>query len=158
MIVYRLCRKDYANDLSGRGAEINGGRWNSKGVAAIYTASSRALCAIEIVVHVPAGIIPTDYFMVTISIPDSEVTDTISLKSLPANWNNNHIRLHPAYWQCVSCRTKGIGAQSAFRPLLKMSGITLLIRCNLSNAVSHMVLITASRDTFAESGFPCNAS
>jgi RES domain-containing protein len=91
MIVYRLCRQAYANDLSGRGAEISGGRWNSKGVAALYTSASRALCAIEIVVHVPAGIIPKDYFMVSISIPDNETIDTINIKSLPSNWNNNPI-------------------------------------------------------------------
>jgi len=91
MIVYRLCRKSYANDLSGRGAEINGGRWNGKGTAALYTSSSRALCAIEIVVHVPAGIIPKDYFMVSISIPDSETIDTISPRDLPGNWNTNPI-------------------------------------------------------------------
>ena len=91
MIVYRLCRESYANDLSGRGAEINGGRWNGKGTPALYTSASRALCAIEIVVHVPAGIIPKDYFMVSISIPDNEAIDTINLKNLPANWNNNPI-------------------------------------------------------------------
>jgi RES domain-containing protein len=91
MIVYRLCRKEYVSDLSGRGAEINGGRWNSKGFATLYTSSSRALCAIEIVVHVPAGIIPKDYFMVSIFIPDSEVVETISLEKLPDSWNNNPI-------------------------------------------------------------------
>ncbi len=91
MIVYRLCRQSYANDLSGHGAEISGGRWNSKGVAALYTSASRALCAIEIVVHVPAGIIPKDYFMVSISIPDNETIDILNLKNLPSTWNNNPI-------------------------------------------------------------------
>ena len=91
MIVFRLCRKNYANDLSGRGAEINGGRWNSKGVPALYTSSSRPLCAIEIIVHVPAGIIPADYYLVTISIPDDAPVNTIDIKNLPANWNSNPI-------------------------------------------------------------------
>jgi RES domain-containing protein len=91
MIVYRLCRQAYANDLSGYGAKISGGRWNSKGVAALYTSASRALCAIEIVVHVPAGIIPKDYFMVSISIPDNETIDILNPKNLPSTWNNNPI-------------------------------------------------------------------
>jgi RES domain-containing protein len=91
MIVYRLCRKGYANDLSGRGAEINGGRWNGKGVAALYTSSSRALCAIEIIVHVPAGIIPVDYYMVSIETPDDAPIKTLNPKDLPANWNSNPI-------------------------------------------------------------------
>jgi RES domain-containing protein len=91
MIVFRLCRKNYANDLSGRGAEINGGRWNSQGISALYTSSSRALCAIEIIVHVPAGIIPADYYLVTIDIPDDAPINTIDIKNLPANWNSNPI-------------------------------------------------------------------
>jgi RES domain-containing protein len=91
MIVYRLCKKIFTKDLLGRGAEINGGRWNGKGIAALYTSSSRALCAIEIIVHVPAGIIPKDYCMVTLEFPDDAQINTISLKDLPANWNNNPI-------------------------------------------------------------------
>src|SRR6201986_94908 len=91
MIVYRLCRERYVDDLSGRGAEINGGRWNSKGSAALYTSSSRALCAIEIVVHIQAGIVPKDYYMVTIEIPDDASINTLHLKDLPGNWNNNPI-------------------------------------------------------------------
>lgn len=91
MIVFRLCRKSYANDLSGRGAEINGGRWNGKGIPALYTSSSRALCAIEIIVHIPAGIVPKDYYVVTIDIPDSASVKTLHIKDLPANWNSNPI-------------------------------------------------------------------
>ncbi|MGZ3813876.1 MAG: RES family NAD+ phosphorylase [Mucilaginibacter sp.] len=84
-----MCKKLYANDLSGRGAEINGGRWNGKGMAALYTSSSRALCAIEIVVHIPAGIVPKDYYIVTIEIPDDAAVTVLSLKELPSNWNHN---------------------------------------------------------------------
>jgi RES domain-containing protein len=91
MIVYRLCRKGYANDLSGHGAELSGGRWNGKGLAALYTSSSRALCAIEIIVHVPAGIIPKDYHIISIEIPDNAPVKTIDIKDLPDSWNSNPI-------------------------------------------------------------------
>src|ERR1700750_3205539 len=91
MIVYRLCRKIYANDLSGRGAEIGGGRWNSKGVAALYTSSSRALCAIEILVHVPVGIMPKDYYLISIELPDHVRVQAIDVKNLPDNWSSNPI-------------------------------------------------------------------
>ncbi|MDO1502618.1 RES family NAD+ phosphorylase [Winogradskyella maritima] len=43
MIVYRLGKEKYKNDLSGIGAEKFGGRWNSKGVRMVYTSQSRAL-------------------------------------------------------------------------------------------------------------------
>src|ERR1700712_576683 len=91
MIIYRLCRKIYANDFSGRGAEINGGRWNGKGIAALYTSSSRALCAIEILVHVPVGIIPKDYYLISIEFPDNSPIKAIDAKNLPDNWNSNPI-------------------------------------------------------------------
>jgi RES domain-containing protein len=91
MIVYRLCRKGYTHDLSGRGAELNGGRWNGKGLPALYTSSSRALCTIEIVVHVPAGIIPKDYYLISVYIPDDAPINIINIKDLPANWNSNPI-------------------------------------------------------------------
>jgi RES domain-containing protein len=38
-----------ANDLSGNGARITGGRWNSKGVPVVYSASNIALATLETV-------------------------------------------------------------------------------------------------------------
>jgi RES domain-containing protein len=108
MIVYRLCRKVYADDLSGRGAELNGGRWNGKGTAMIYTSASRALCMVEIIVHIPAGIIPRDFYLVSISIPDDINISTIELKNLPENWNRNPI---PASTKKIG--NKFISAQEA---------------------------------------------
>jgi RES domain-containing protein len=91
MIVYRLCRKAHANDLSGRGAELNGGRWNGKGTAMVYTSASRALCLVEIMVHIPAGIIPKDFYIVSISIPDNTHIITLDPKDLPDNWSKNPV-------------------------------------------------------------------
>lgn len=90
MIVYRLCKQSYINDLSGRGAEINGGRWNNKGMPALYTACSRALAVLEVAVHIPLGIIPIDYFMTSIEIPDLGITK-VNISDLPFNWNRNPI-------------------------------------------------------------------
>src|ERR1700761_3726856 len=91
MIVYRLCKQAYINDLSGYGAEINGGRWNNKGIPALYTACSRALAVLEVAVHVPFGILPVNYYMTTIELPDSVVIVKLKLADLPANWNRNPI-------------------------------------------------------------------
>ena len=51
MEVYRLTKTPHANDLTGAGAEKFGARWNPKGTAVLYTASSRALAALEYLVH-----------------------------------------------------------------------------------------------------------
>ncbi len=85
MKVYRLSREKYKDDLSGRGAEISGGRWNSIGVALLYTGENRALCTTEIAVHIPLGITPQDYYMITIELPKAKIEE-IAIKDLPKNW------------------------------------------------------------------------
>jgi RES domain-containing protein len=87
MIVFRLSNSKYSADLSGKGAEKAGGRWNSKGVAMVYTSASRALCTAEVAVHIPLGIVPADYELVTIEIPDDSVME-VDIKDLPADWRS----------------------------------------------------------------------
>ena len=86
MIVYRLVKEKYKNDLSGKGAEKAGGRWNSKVHAMVYTSESRSLCTAEIAVHTPLGNIPLDYFLITIEIPDEIDVHELEIADLPGNW------------------------------------------------------------------------
>lgn len=86
MIVFRLCKSEYAADLSGAGAEKYGGRWNNPGTAMIYTSNSRALCTAEIAVHTPLGIVPSDFVMVSIEIHDDLEILNRQEASLPLNW------------------------------------------------------------------------
>ncbi len=88
MIVYRLSKKKYKDDLTGRGAEKTGGRWNSKGIPVIYTSESRALCMSELAVHIPYGNIPDDYLLIQIEIPDVEKITEIKTKGLPPDWKS----------------------------------------------------------------------
>jgi RES domain-containing protein len=87
MIVYRLSKSKYKDDLSGKGAEIAGGRWNSKGVAVLYACESRSLCVTEIAVHTPIGIIPKDFSLITLEIPD-HLIDTVAVSQLPNDWKS----------------------------------------------------------------------
>jgi RES domain-containing protein len=89
MIVYRLSKQAYINDLSGRGAELNGGRWNSKGTAVVYTSSSRALAVLEVAVHMPLGFMPSDYFMAAIELPENAEVLNPPIDQLPEKWNSN---------------------------------------------------------------------
>lgn len=95
MIVFRLSKQMYADDLSGKGAEIAGGRWNSRSRAMLYTSQSVALCVTEIAVHVPLGIIPENYMLIHIKIPDNEILNPknclptgsyFRILILPSNW------------------------------------------------------------------------
>ncbi|MCA9448346.1 MAG: RES family NAD+ phosphorylase, partial [Candidatus Omnitrophica bacterium] len=52
MEVFRVAREAYKTDLSGTGARINGGRWNSPGKAVLYTSENRSLAILETLVHI----------------------------------------------------------------------------------------------------------
>lgn len=86
MRVYRLTRKKYADDLSGYGASLYGNRWNSKGIFMLYTAESRALALLEVLVHIRLENLPSDYVMVEIEIPEECEIAEISVDELNANW------------------------------------------------------------------------
>lgn len=85
MLVYRVGRTKHANDLSGEGAKINGGRWNHTSIPCLYTSESRALSLLEYTVNVNIEEIPRALSVTTIEIPDSEVL-IINEESLPGNW------------------------------------------------------------------------
>ena len=52
VVVCRATPAAFAGDLSGEGARLYGGRWNERGVPALYTAGSVALALLENLVHV----------------------------------------------------------------------------------------------------------
>jgi RES domain-containing protein len=71
VIVHRLAKAAFAA-LDGEGARLFGGRWNSAGRPMIYTAASPSLAVLEVLVHLdlPAELMPDDYRLLTIEIPD----------------------------------------------------------------------------------------
>ena len=86
MRLYRFCRKRRANDLSGTGAKLVGGRWNSPGVSMLYTSENRSLALAEYWVHVHPSNLPTDVCVVEIEVPDTARIKSIPLSSLPERW------------------------------------------------------------------------
>ncbi len=78
-----------ADDLSGKGAEITGGRWNEMGAAVVYAAENRSLACLETLVHLAAGGLPFNRYLVEISIPNpvwaAAQWDTPG--SLPVGWD-----------------------------------------------------------------------
>ena len=82
--------KDYeADDLSGAGAKITGGRWNAPGDALIYTSETRALGCLETVVHLNAGGLPLNRYLVSVMIPASvwAKARTETTDSVPVGWD-----------------------------------------------------------------------
>jgi RES domain-containing protein len=60
-----------AHDLSGKGAELSGGRWNRKGTALVYASVSRALACLETVVHLTQTPLPLNRYLVEIKVPQA---------------------------------------------------------------------------------------
>lgn len=85
MVLYRISRCVYINDLSGTGTLLFGGRWSNKGIPGLYLASSRALSVLEVLVHLQPMFIPDDYCLAEIEVPDNSV-EIPDLSDLPSNW------------------------------------------------------------------------
>jgi RES domain-containing protein len=87
MILYRIGNCKYVNDLSGTGARLYGGRWNSIGSPMLYMTSSRALALVEVLVHLSASNIPDNFCISEIKVPDQSVCDC-GENTLPPGWQN----------------------------------------------------------------------
>jgi RES domain-containing protein len=76
MDLWRLCRRPHA-DLSGEGARIFGGRWNSPGRPVVYLAEHPALAALEVRVHLdlPFELLPSDFVLMRVMLPDGLITE-----------------------------------------------------------------------------------
>ena len=85
MIVYRIGRTKYANDLTGEGARLNGGRWNHRLSSCLYTSESRALAVLEYTVNVNIDDIPRALSISTIQIPESSILE-LTIAALPGDW------------------------------------------------------------------------
>ncbi|MEO8885841.1 MAG: RES family NAD+ phosphorylase [Mucilaginibacter sp.] len=83
MILYRIVKCAYA-DLSGTGARLYGGRWNSEGRAMVYLTSSRSLAVLEALVHLSPTNLPDDFCIMTIDAPYNVAA--ITVEQLPAHW------------------------------------------------------------------------
>lgn len=87
MKVFRLTKKKYAEELSGKGAAKSGARWNSKGNELIYCAENRALAMAEVLVHISLANLSNQYMMMEIHIPDTIRPIIITESDLPNDWN-----------------------------------------------------------------------
>jgi RES domain-containing protein len=75
MLVYRICKLVHA-PLDGEGARLFGGRWNSAGRPAIYSATHLSLAALEYLVHLDFDNLPSDLVWLKIEIPDGASIET----------------------------------------------------------------------------------
>lgn len=94
MELYRITQEIYCDDLTGNGAKLFGGRWNSEGLQALYTAFSRSLALLETLAHTPVKMLQVKtYILVTIFVPDTVLKQVVAIKELPEKWDATDI--HP---------------------------------------------------------------
>lgn len=85
-LFYRIVQEGWADSaFDGEGARLYGGRWNSPGVPAVYLAESRALAALEILVHASREALRLDWIVIELDVPDSLI-DKVPPSRLPENW------------------------------------------------------------------------
>jgi RES domain-containing protein len=86
MRLWRLTRAAHAAaPLSGQGAALAGGRWNSPGVRLAYTSSSRPLAVLEMLVHVSRETVPADMVLIPIDLPERWIAEA---NTVPADWSD----------------------------------------------------------------------
>lgn len=76
-----------ASDLSGTGAKMTGGRWNSTGTPVVYCATSIALATLETVHYLRAGDLPFNRYLDRIDIPEPVWNARQVLDPLPGGWD-----------------------------------------------------------------------
>ena len=101
MNLFRLCRAQHARDLSGEGARLFGGRWNNKGIPALYCAGSRSMAVMEVLVHLTHEEVPNDLVMVRLVLPREVAIEEVEVAKLPKNWRKFP---HPAGTRTIGDR------------------------------------------------------
>ncbi|MCK5202015.1 MAG: RES family NAD+ phosphorylase [Spirochaetales bacterium] len=88
MIVYRLSKKKYENDISGSGSIQYPGRWNMEGTQMLYTSETSSLAILEVAVHFRTILKIEQYSIIVIEVPKKYLSITkLYAEELPDKWD-----------------------------------------------------------------------
>jgi RES domain-containing protein len=86
---WRILKTRFSADaFSGEGARLYGGRWNSPGVAMVYTADSISLATLELLVHLDTSSVLPSYSICPVDFDDSLV-ESLDVATLPSDWRQS---------------------------------------------------------------------
>ena len=78
MKVWRIAKSEHAASvedmLSGEGAARYGGRWNPKGVPAVYCSENSSLAALEVIANLARPSTLPSYRILDLDVPDGSIT------------------------------------------------------------------------------------
>ena len=89
MILYRFAHHLFADDLSGTGAKLHGGRWNNIGTNVLYTSGTISLALLEILVNAGSFDALQPFKLIQLTIPSTAIKYQINLKNLKKNWHQD---------------------------------------------------------------------
>ncbi|MES2392590.1 MAG: RES family NAD+ phosphorylase [Acidobacteriota bacterium] len=94
MKVWRICNSRHAETaFSGEGARLFSGRWNPKGVAMVYAATSLALASVEVFVHLEPEDVPKYLVSIEAELPvEAAACERVDVRRLPVDWRRER---HP---------------------------------------------------------------
>jgi len=90
---WRLVRQEHGSKeaaFSGEGARRFGGRWNSPGIAVVYTSANLSLAALETLAHADRRRFERDYLTFRLHLPEDEVL-LLDEAALPADWQERPV-------------------------------------------------------------------
>jgi RES domain-containing protein len=86
---WRIAKRKHAKAaFNGEGARLFGGRWNNPGTVVVYTAESRSLAALEMLVHLDSFELLDRYVLFEVGIDQSLMTH-VKTADLPGSWRKD---------------------------------------------------------------------
>jgi RES domain-containing protein len=132
MEAWRIVRKRFAADaFTGEGARLYGGRWNLPGASMVYTASSRSLAILEILVHLRRTQPMADYVLIPVHF-DAALITPVEEFGLPAEWDR----------EPPPAATQSLGNQwlaSGERPVLSVPSVVVAEERNYLLNPAHLL-------------------
>lgn len=89
MIVYRFAHPKFADDISGTGAKLHGGRWNPPGIALLYTSENISLGLLEVLANANTFEELRALMLLEIEISLAAAMQEIKLSQLKKDWWND---------------------------------------------------------------------
>ena len=91
LTVWRITTRRFVDTaFSGEGARLFGGRWNRPGQSLVYTAESRSLALLEMLVQDDP--LRAHYVLIPAHVPDTVSREQMDINALPAGWRNQEER------------------------------------------------------------------
>jgi RES domain-containing protein len=86
---WRIVKTRFSADaFSGEGARLCGGRWNSTGTAMVYTAGSKSLATLELLVHLDNASVLPSFSICPVDFDDSLI-ELLHPAILPSDWRQS---------------------------------------------------------------------